>query len=426
MLLKQIKEKIKTQTKTVVFKNFSALVVLQLGNTLLGLLIMPYLINVLGISSYGSYSFAFAISMYLVIVTDYGFGFTGVKLISVHRDNVHKVSSIFHSIQIIKIIILALVLLLYSLAILFVDVLSINKELFFLSFGILIGQTIIPVWFFQGMEKMKFITIVNLIIRVIAMLLILFYVKEPEDINFAIASQSISFSLAGILSIYIAYSKFNLKFIIPKTSEITKMLISNRHMFFSSLSLSIYKNFNVVILGFLSTNIEVGVYSAAEKIIKSVQSLIAPLSQAIYPNMSLKFSKLKLHESISKLFKLSKYYLAPLFSLILLLILFENFIERFLDITNNDSFSNVFYILLPVIVIGSLNYLLGIVGLVNLNKEKRFNTATIIGGLINLILCYLLSKDYGAIGSAIALVFAELSVFLFIVNYLLKIKRVKC
>lgn len=426
MLLKQIKEKIKTQTKTVVFKNFSALVVLQLGNTLLGLLIMPYLINVLGISSYGSYSFAFAISMYLVIVTDYGFGFTGVKLISVHRDNVHKVSSIFHSIQIIKIIILALVLLLYSLAILFVDVLSINKELFFLSFGILIGQTIIPVWFFQGMEKMKFITIVNLIIRVIAMLLILFYVKEPEDINFAIASQSISFSLAGILSIYIAYSKFNLKFIIPKTSEITKMLISNRHMFFSSLSLSIYKNFNVVILGFLSTNIEVGVYSAAEKIIKSVQSLIAPLSQAIYPNMSLKFSKLKLHESISKLFKLSKYYLAPLFSLILLLILFENFIERFLDITNNDSFSNVFYILLPVIVIGSLNYLLGIVGLVNLNKEKRFNTATIIGGLINLMLCYLLSKDYGAIGSAIALVFAELSVFLFIVNYLLKIKRVKC
>ena len=97
MYLRKIHNIIKERTKTLVFKNFSALMTLQLGNTVLALIIMPYLINTLGISKYGLYSFAFAISMYLVIVTDYGFGFTGVKLISVNRNNLNKVSGIFLS-----------------------------------------------------------------------------------------------------------------------------------------------------------------------------------------------------------------------------------------------------------------------------------------------------------------------------------------
>ena len=195
-------------------------------------------------------------------------------------------------------------------------------------------------------------------------------------------------------------------------------------MFFSSLSLSVYKNFNVVLLGFLSTTIEVGVYSAAEKIIKAVQSLIAPLSQAIYPNMSLKFSKLKSNESVSKLFGLSKLYLVPLLCIILLLILFENFIIGFLGITNHN-FSKVFFVLLPLIVLGSLNYLFGIIGLVNLNKEKLFNRVTITGGILNLILCWFLSENYGAIGAAIAILIAELVVFLLVINYLVKIKNIR-
>lgn len=424
MYLGKIHNIIKERTKTLVFKNFSALMILQLGNTVLALIIMPYLINALGISKYGLYSFAFAISMYLVIVTDYGFGFTGVKLISVNRNDLNKVSVIFHSIQIIKIIILLILLVIYSLAILFIETLSENKELFFLTFGILIGQTIIPVWFFQGMEKMKFITVINLSIRLISLVLILVFVKHPEDINLAIASQAFSFLFAGLLSVFIAYVKFDLKPSFPKKTEVFHLISSSREMFFSSLSLSLYKNFNLIILGFLSTNTEVGIYSAAEKIIKAAHSLTAPLSQAIYPNMSLKFSKLKTNESVSKLLKLSKYYTVPLLGIISLLLLFEDYFIRFLGITDS-GFSRVFIVLTPVIFLGSLNYLFGIIGLVNLNKEKNFNKATLTGAAVNLTLCWLLSENYGATGSAIALVIAEFTVLLLVIYFLFKIKNRK-
>tara|TARA_A100001015_G_scaffold242368_1_gene276917 strand:+ start:2389 stop:3591 length:1203 start_codon:yes stop_codon:yes gene_type:complete len=397
---------------------------LQLGNTVLALIIMPYLINTLGISKYGLYSFAFAISMYLVIVTDYGFGFTGVKLISVNRNNLNKVSGIFHSIQIIKIIILLILLVIYSLAILFIETLSENKELFFLSFGILIGQTIIPIWFFQGMEKMKYITVINLSIRLISLILILVFVKQPEDINLAIASQAFGFLFAGVLSVFIAYAKFDLKPSFPKKTDVFHLLSSSKDMFFSSLSLSLYKNFNLIFLGFLSTNTEVGIYSAAEKIIKAAHSLTAPLSQAIYPNMSLKFSELKTNESVSKLLKLSKYYTVPLLGIISLLLLFEDFFIRFLGISDS-GFSRVFIVLTPVIFLGSLNYLFGIIGLVNLNKEKNFNKATLTGAAVNLTLCWLLSENYGATGSAIALVIAEFTVLLLVIYFLFKIKNRK-
>lgn len=424
MYLGKIHNIIKERTKTLVFKNFSALMILQLGNTVLALIIMPYLINALGISKYGLYSFAFAISMYLVIVTDFGFGFTGVKLISVNRNNLNKVSGIFHSIQIIKIIILLILLVIYSLAILFIETLSENKELFFLSFGILIGQTIIPIWFFQGMEKMKYITVINLSIRLISLILILVFVKQPEDINLAIASQAVGFLFAGVLSLFIAYAKFDLKLSFPKKTDVFHLLSSSKDMFFSSLSLSLYKNFNLIFLGFLSTNTEVGIYSAAEKIIKAAHSLTAPLSQAIYPNMSLKFSELKTNESVSKLLKLSKYYTVPLLGIISLLLLFEDFFIRFLGISDS-GFSRVFIVLTPVIFLGSLNYLFGIIGLVNLNKEKNFNKATLTGAAVNLTLCWLLSENYGATGSAIALVIAEFTVLLLVIYFLFKIKNRK-
>lgn len=424
MYLGKIHNIIKERTKTLVFKNFSALMILQLGNTVLALIIMPYLINALGISKYGLYSFAFAISMYLVIVTDFGFGFTGVKLISVNRNNLNKVSGIFHSIQIIKIIILLILLVIYSLAILFIETLSENKELFFLSFGILIGQTIIPIWFFQGMEKMKYITVINLSIRLISLILILVFVKQPEDINLAIASQAFGFLFAGVLSLFIAYAKFDLKLSFPKKTDVFHLLSSSKDMFFSSLSLSLYKNFNLIFLGFLSTNTEVGIYSAAEKIIKAAHSLTAPLSQAIYPNMSLKFSELKTNESVSKLLKLSKYYTVPLLGIISLLLLFEDFFIRFLGISDS-GFSRVFIVLTPVIFLGSLNYLFGIIGLVNLNKEKNFNKATLTGAAVNLTLCWLLSENYGATGSAIALVIAEFTVLLLVIYFLFKIKNRK-
>jgi PST family polysaccharide transporter len=301
--------------------------------------------------------------------------------------------------------------------------LATHKKIYFLSFGVLIGQTIIPVWLFQGMEKMKFITIINLVVRTSAVVLIFILVKTPEDVNLGIAAQAISFTVAGILSLVLAYREFKIKFVIPKFSQIRALLIESRHMFFSTLLLSLYKNFNVVLLGFLSSTVEVGLYAAAERIIKAVQSLIAPMAQAIYPNLSLKFSKLTIKQSVMDLKRIGTYYLLPLFVIMLSLVLFKGVVAQILDMTEYDGFTWVYYALIPVILFGSLNYLLGIVGLVNLNKEKWFQRATIAGSLVNFTLCLIFATKYGDIASAIALSTAEFIVLIIVIRYLYKLSK---
>ncbi len=412
--MKHILHRIRGFTETIIFKNFSALVLLQISNTVLALILMPYLIQVLGLSNYGLYSFALGLSMYLVIITDYGFGFTGVKLISIHRNNLEKISEIFNSIQIIKSVILLIVLGFFTLAILMLDNLSADKEIYFLSFGILIGQTIVPVWFFHGMERMKLITIINLMIRLGAVVLIFILVREPNDIHLAIISQAISFTVVGVLSVIIAYQKFQLMMVVPKLTRIVKMLVDSRHMFFSTLSLSLYKNFNVVLLGFLTTNFEVGIYAAAERIIKAVYSLIAPMSQAIYPNLSRKFSKFSKQKSVGQLKKIATYYLLPLIVITFIMVFSKGLVMKILGIANQE-FILVYYLLIPIVFLGTLNYLLGIVGLVNLDKEKSFQKITIIGSIVNLILCVVYVPDYGASSAAIALTITELLVLIMVI-----------
>lgn len=402
-------------SKTSIFKNASALLILQAVNTILPLIIMPYMIKVLGFDGYGVYSFAFAISMYLVIVTDFGFGFTGVKLVSVNRDNSIQLSRIFHSIQIIKLFLVTVVLLIYTFLILFLKQFTDNKLLFFLSFGIVIGQSMIPVWFFHGMEKMKYITVINVLIRTIFALSLLYFVNSPDDIELAIFAQSFSFLFAGLSSIIIVYQKFKLPLVLPKFSFLYRLFIDSRHMYFSTLSISMYTNANIIILGFYTGNTEVGVYAAVEKIIRAVQSLMSPISQALFPHISKDFAEISINKAIRKIYKISKYYLIILIIISIALILVLPFVRNLLDI-DQEGFIKVFYMMLPIVTIGSLNYLMGVVGLVNLNKDKLFSRATFIGGIFNVILCFVFVKMYGALGVAFSLTIAELVTLVFIIS----------
>ena len=72
-------------------------------------------------------------------------------------------------------------------------------------------------------------------------------------------------------------------------------------------------------------------------------------------------------------------------------------------------------ILTIVIVVGGLNYLFGIVGLVNIGLEKQFTIFVFIAGLINILISTLLAKCLGDMGSSIALSSAECVLFILVI-----------
>ena len=103
-VLNRLKYGFKDQNINGLAENFASLSVLQIVNYLLPLVTLPYLIRTLGVENYGLVMFAQAFILYFLMISDYGFNLSATREISIHRDNKDKISEIFFSVMIIKVI----------------------------------------------------------------------------------------------------------------------------------------------------------------------------------------------------------------------------------------------------------------------------------------------------------------------------------
>jgi PST family polysaccharide transporter len=158
--------------------NFISLVILQFINYLLPLFLIPYLIRILGIEGFGIYSFILAIIMYGVKMSDYGFELSATYHISLHKKNKEKLNEIFSSVLSIKFLIALFYLVIISILVVFIDKLFMYKEFIFLAFGMVFGHLMFPLWFFQGMEKMRYIMYLNGFSKLFFVISVFIFVKE--------------------------------------------------------------------------------------------------------------------------------------------------------------------------------------------------------------------------------------------------------
>src|SRR5690554_1138812 len=138
-----------------VLANIFSLSVLQGVSYLLPLITFPYLVRVLGMESFGILAFATAVTAYFIAVTDYGFNLSATKDISVSRTDQQEVNRIFSAVMMIKLILTVLCFFVLIVLLVMIEQFRENWQMFMLTFGMVIGQAIFPVWLFQGMERMK-------------------------------------------------------------------------------------------------------------------------------------------------------------------------------------------------------------------------------------------------------------------------------
>ena len=147
--------------------NFLSLTALQGINMLIPLITFPYLVRVLGVDQFGVFSFIMAVMLYAEIITDYGFNLSATKHISINSKNQAKINEIFSSVIMIKAVMALIFFLFLLLLIATVDRFAQDGSLYIYAYGLIIGQVLFPVWFFQGIEKMRYITILNAVSKII-------------------------------------------------------------------------------------------------------------------------------------------------------------------------------------------------------------------------------------------------------------------
>ena len=331
--------------------NFISLTVLQAVNYILPLLTLPYLVRTLGVDNFGLLAFATATIAYLAILTDYGFNLTATKEISLHRDKNSKIVEIFSSVMSIKFLLLLFSFLLLSLLIFSFERFSKDWEIYFLTFGSVIGQFLFPIWFFQGMEKMRYITYLNLISKSVFTLAIFLFVKQEEDIYFVPLFFSLGAIIAGVLSLYIIYKEFKVTFKFQKTLILKGYLIQGWHVFLSRFYVSMYTTTNLLLLGLFTNTVVVGYYSIAEKIVLAIAGIFEPLNQTLYPYLARKYKEnfegfTLLLKNISLLF---------VFSTVILLMFSQHFIEELVYLVNGE-YERTITLLLSLFLFRVLTY----------------------------------------------------------------------
>ena len=140
-------------------ENFASMYLLKIANILIPLFLLPYLVKVLGVEKYGLVIFAQVFANFFTMFVDFGLTLCIVPIVSTNSESKNKLSEIFGSVLTIRFLMSIIAFLIYLLIILNFSKFSSEFKLFFLMFGIVIGQAFFPLWFFQGMRKMKFIVI---------------------------------------------------------------------------------------------------------------------------------------------------------------------------------------------------------------------------------------------------------------------------
>ncbi|MDD5665044.1 MAG: flippase [Candidatus Omnitrophica bacterium] len=285
---------ITSKERKTVLDNFLSLSTLQSINYILPVLVLPYLIRVIGPEKFGLIAFAQALIQYFMIFTDYGFSLSASRKISLCRNDKKKVCLIFSSVMTIKILLAFVSFITLLFLITFIPKFKNDWLIFILSFGAVIGNTLFPIWFFQGQEKMKFISIINILGGIIYALSIFVFIKTPQDFILVPVLNSAFFLTTGICALYIAFKKFNLEFIFQGYSDILTEMKTGWNIFISIVSVNAYTATRVFAVGLLTNNTLTGYYAIAERIANAFQTFpLESFSQAIYPRLNSIFSKNK-------------------------------------------------------------------------------------------------------------------------------------
>lgn len=394
------------QTHKNLLENFISLGALQIVSYVIPLISLPYLSRVLGVDKFGLVFFAFAFMQYFIILTDYGFGLSATREIAVNRHNKNNISNIFSAVTLIKIGLLIISFLILSILTIFVPKLNENWIIFQLSFLMVVGNAIYPVWFFQGMERMKYITFLNILSKTIFLILIFIFVKQESDYIIVPLLNSLGFLVSGIIGMYFAIKHLGAKLYIPSFNSIKKQFKYSSEFFLSRVSVSAYTNTNTFCLGLIGSNIMVGYYVAAEKIYQAMNGIQHPLNQALYPFVA----KQKDIKTYKKLFTI-----AVLCNLFICIFVFS-FAKEFITIFYGTEMTEAYKILriFSIIVLFTFpSMLIGYPLLAAMGHTREANGSVIIGSIIHIMgLIFIISTGFLNVYSiALMVLITEVVVF---------------
>lgn len=267
-----------------ILHNVGALAILQVTNAILPFILAPYLTRTIGISAYGVVAFGFAFVQLACLITDYGFGISGVYLIS-RRSQKKLINKVAGAIYFCKIALLIPVMLTIMV---FPEINSnyTGYQNYFWLLAISVAMmTLQPIWFFQGLEKMKAVTIYTVITRLIYICLVISFVTDVEKLYLVALFYGLAQLMATALSLWLLW-RLGYWPTWPGWKYTVVVFKSSTQFFWSRVAVASYGAGALFFLGSFAAPVQTAIYSVAEQFYRGALAIYSPITQALYPHMA--------------------------------------------------------------------------------------------------------------------------------------------
>ena len=358
-------------------KNFGYLSALQLFTLFIPIIIYPYLIRVIGKEIWGEIVFAQVIISYASLFINFGFDVSATRDVSVNRDNPIELSKIVSSVFITKLFFGLISTLSVILLINFIPFFSYHKLLYLYTFIFCLGDIFFPIYFFLGIEKMKYITFINLFTKLLFLLFVFIFVKDKSDYILVPLFNGLGAAIGGIIAMVIAIKIYNIKILLVSIAILKSIINTSVNYFITDLSIVLKDRVNLLVIGTFIGFTEVAYYDLGTKIVHIAQTPFSIINRVLLPSFAKEFSRRKLILSVWIFTTVS-------FLIALLLIIFSDIIVIILGGGQMLPASNIIYIYAIVIPLACISSIYGI-GLASQGVSKNYMLSDLYSFIVYLI-----------------------------------------
>lgn len=395
-------------------KNFIMNAFLTMSQFIFPLITFPYVSRILLPEGTGRVSFATSIISYFAMFAQLGIPTYGIRACAKVRDNKAELTKIVQELFIINIVMSILAYIVLFTAITFVPRLREDKILFIIV-GLTIGFNAIGMeWLYKALEQYTYITVRSIFFKFIAVLAL-----------FALIHQQSDYIIYGGISIFAA-SASNVFNFIHVHRYITLKPVGNyefRHHFKAvaiflamSCATTIYTHLDTIMLGFMTSDVDVGYYNAAVKIKSILVSIVTSLGVVLLPRASYYVE----HKMMDKFYSITQKAINFVFLVATpMMVYFILFAKEGIFFLSGSAFEGSIVpmqVIMPTLLLIGLTNIMGIQILVPMGREKNVLYSEIVGVIIDIILNTLLIPQMKSVGAAIGTLAAEGAVWL--VQYL--------
>ena len=268
-----------------VVENYFFMTFLASSALVVGLIIYPYAVRVLGKEAYGIYVFVFSNVQLFQLITTFGFDTPALKKIALFPDNREVKSRVVSEVLISKSLLFCLSLIVLTVVSRFIPFLQKHILLYYILFSLQLVEILFPTWYFQGIQKMKFVTYTNLIIRMSTIPLVFIFVHSPNDLLLYAVIVSLLPLVGGLFAFCYMLVKEDVKLRFISIRRLKSTFRNALPFFWTTAFGTVKKESLTFIVGAFFDMQSVAVLDLANKLVLIPRIIATSINGALFPDI---------------------------------------------------------------------------------------------------------------------------------------------